>query len=104
PEILICMYRLGAQGRSRHPYLDSTHKVLQDDTPPGVGLGTTPVTLIHDNNVKEVTRETAIEARARLTISHCLVSGKEDIMARRCHSPDAITSIAKWRKIIIHGL
>jgi len=96
--------RLSTQGRSRHPYLDSTFKMLQDDTPPGVGLGTAPVTLIHDNNVKEVTREIAIGTGTRFIIGHCLIGGEENIMARCCLPSNAITRITEWREFIIHRL
>ena len=78
--------------------------MLQDDAPPGVGLGAAPVTLVHDNNVKEVAREIAIGTRARLIIGHGLVGSKKDIAARCCLPPDTITGVTKLRKFIILGL
>ncbi len=104
PEILIRLHSLSTQRRRRQPYLDSVLKMLQDDTPSGIGLSTTPVALIHDNDIKEVTGEVAIQARARLIIGHSLIGCEDDIPARCCFTQDTLACITKWREIIIHRL
>src|SRR5260221_1696626 len=103
-KILIRLYGLSAQGRSRHAYLDGALEVFQDGAPPGIGLRAAPVTLIHNDDIEEVAWIVVIQPCARLVIGYRLVGSENNIAAGFCLTQDTLARIAKRRELIIHGL
>ena len=68
-------------GRGRHAELEGRLEVVQDLPPVALVPGAAPMALVHDDEVEEIGRILAVEARPALVLGDGLVDGEVHLPA-----------------------
>ena len=98
-EVLVRIDIVRAPRRSRHADLGRWLKVFKNVTPAGLVSRTSPVTLVHDDQVEVVRRILAVEARPDLILRDRLVQGEVDFPALLRLTLDLPDGIAEDREL-----